>query len=191
MDVYSQTYSPYTTLSPSTVMGPNLKIYNGGGSALYHSKIIVADALHPSSDPQVGAGSFNWTTSAESLNDENFIIIHDAVIANQYYQSLCKNFVDVGGAACPSNTGIDEYDYGQQKYAIYPNPVKDNFTIKVKSNGDILKVKVINVIGQTIQELEAADTDETNVSLQNMPSGIYYAQIMRADKIYTQKLIKE
>ncbi len=190
MDVYSQTYTPYTTLSPSTVMGTNLKIYNGG-NYLYHSKIIMADALHPASDPQVGAGSFNWTTSAESTNDENFIIVHDAVIANQYYQSICKNFTDVGGAACPSTTGIEDYDYGQQQFAVYPNPFKDNFTIKVKSSGDVLKVKVVNVIGQTIKDLEVTNTDETNIDLQNMPAGIYYVQITRADKIFVQKLIKE
>ena len=190
MDVYSQTYSPYTTLSPSTVMGANLKVYNGG-TYLYHSKVIVADALHPASDPQVGAGSFNWTTSAESTNDENFIIVHDAVIANQYYQSLCKNFVDVGGAACPSTTGIENYDYGQQQFAVYPNPFRDNFTIKVKSSGDVLKVKVVNVIGQTVKELEVTNTDETTVDLQSIPSGIYYVQITRADKIYVQKLVKE
>ncbi len=199
MDTYSQTYcgsscsnSPYTVLSPPAVMGTNLKVYNGGGAALYHNKIILADALHPASDPQVGAGSFNWTLSAESTNDENFIIIHDAIIANQYYQSLCKNFVDVGGTACASvTTGIDAFDYGLQQYAIYPSPFKDNFTIKVKDNGDVLKVKIINMIGQTVKEAEVVYTDEINISLQNQPAGIYYVQITRGVKVYVQKLVKE
>lgn len=192
MDVYSQSYSPYTTLSPSTVMGNNLKIYNGGSNALYHSKIILADALHPSSDPQVGAGSFNWTSSAESLNDENFIVVHDAVIANQYYQSLCKNFVDVGGAACATTTtGIEAFDYGQQPYAVYPSPFKDEFTIAVKSSGDVLKVQVINMLGQVVKEEQAVYTDQMNIDLQNRPAGIYYVQITRADKVYVQKIVKE
>jgi len=191
MDTYSTSYSPYTTLSPTTVMGNNLKIFNGGSTAVYHNKIILADALHTSSDPTVGTGSFNWTTSAESLNDENFIIVHDAVIANQYYQSLCKNFVDLGGTACASITGIDMYDFGQQQYAVYPNPVKDNFTINVKGSGDVLKVKVINVIGQLVKEAEANNTDQLNIDLQNVPAGIYYVQIIRADKVCVQKIIKE
>ena len=192
MDVYSQTYTPYTTLSPTTVMGTNLKIYNGGNSSLYHNKIILADALHTASDPQVGAGSFNWTTSSESLNDENFIIVHDAVIANQYYQSLCQDFYVMGGTACPSlSTGIEDFDFGQQQLAVYPNPFKDNFTVKVKSSGNVLKVKVVNVIGQTVKEVEAINTDETNIDLQNVPSGIYYVQVTRADKIYVQKIVKE
>jgi hypothetical protein len=73
-------------------------VYTGTG--LFHSKILVADALIPKSDPQVATGSFNWSTVAETKNDENLIIIHDATVANEYYQSLCKNITDNGGAAC-------------------------------------------------------------------------------------------
>jgi len=187
MDQYSNTYTPYTTLSSS--MGANLKVYTG--SYIYHNKMMVVDYLHPSSDPQVFTGSYNWTSAASNTNDENMIIIHDAVIANQYYQSLCKNFTDLGGAACPALTTIADYDYGQQQYAVYPNPFSNGFNINVKSSGDVLKVKVYNVIGQMVKEVEAGQTDEMQIDLQSQPTGIYYVQITRADKIYTQKLIKE
>jgi len=195
LDSYSAvgTYTaPYGTLKPASVMGPNLEVFYGGNSAVYHNKTMLVDALHPTSDPQVATGSFNWTTSAEVLNDENFIIVHDPVIANQYYQSLCQNFADIGGTVCPLlNTGIESYDHGQQEYAVYPNPFKDNFTVSVKSNGDILHVKVLNVIGQPVKEIQANNTDELNMDLQGVPAGIYYIQITRADKIYMQKLVKE
>lgn len=196
LDSYSAvgTYTaPYGTLSPSTVMGTNLTVYNGGNSSVYHSKVMAVDALHPTSDPVVCTGSFNWTTSAEVLNDENFIIVHDAVIANQYYQALCKDFAVISGTSvCTSTlTGIENYDYGQQQYAVYPNPFKDNFTVNVKSNGDVLKIKVINTIGQLIKEAEATNTDQLNIDLQGVPAGIYYVQIIRADKIFVQKIVKE
>ncbi len=192
MDSYSSSFSPYSTLSPASAMGSNLKIYNGGGSSLYHNKVILADALHASSDPQVGAGSFNWTTSAESLNDENFIVIHDALIANQYYQSLCKNFVDVGGTACPASvSGIEAFDYGSQLYAVYPNPFSDNFTVRIKNPGNSVKIKIFTLTGQVIHEAAFFNTDETSIDLQNIPAGIYCIQIMDTEKIYTQKLIKE
>ncbi|HTA62504.1 MAG TPA: phospholipase D-like domain-containing protein [Bacteroidia bacterium] len=187
MDQYSNTYTPYSTLSSS--MGANMKEYTG--TYLYHNKIAIVDYLHPASDPQVFTGSYNWTSAASNSNDEGMIVIHDAVIANQYYQSLCKNFVDVGGAACPAITGIENYDYGQQQYVVYPNPFKSNFTVNVKSSGDVLKVKVINVIGQVVKEIEAANTDEVQIDLQNQPSGLYYVQITRADKIYVQKIVKD
>ncbi len=98
MDNFSNSYTPYTTLS--TPLGSNMISYSGTG--IYHNKVMLADALLTTSDPQVGTGSFNWSTSAEISNDENFIVIHDASIANQYYQSLCKNLSDMGGTACIS-----------------------------------------------------------------------------------------
>jgi phosphatidylserine/phosphatidylglycerophosphate/cardiolipin synthase-like enzyme len=104
MDQYSLSYIPYTTLNP--VLGNNMKIYTG--SYIYHNKIMLADASYPSSDPQVFTGSFNWSSSAEKYNDENAIIIHDASIANQYEQSLCQNFTDLGGTAC---TGAVTYTF--------------------------------------------------------------------------------
>ncbi|HKC68481.1 MAG TPA: phospholipase D-like domain-containing protein [Bacteroidia bacterium] len=187
MDQYSATYSPWSTLSAT--MGANLKEYTG--SYIYHNKVMIVDQLHASSDPQVFTGSYNWTSAASNTNDENMIVIHDAAITNQYYQSLCKNFVDVGGTACAAVTGIESFDYGQQQYAFYPNPFKNVFNINVKSNGDVLKVKIFNIIGQVVKEAEAGQTDEMQIDLQGQPSGIYYVQITSADKIYTQKLIKE
>lgn len=101
MDQYSKNYTtstntPYYILSP--VLQNNFILYTT--SLLYHNKIMLVDALNPTSDPQVFTGSFNWSLSAQNSNDENAVIIHDAAIANQYYQSLCQNFTDMGGMPC-------------------------------------------------------------------------------------------
>ena len=96
MDNFSTSYSPYTTLSP--VLGSNMLVYSGTG--IYHNKIMLIDPSNSSSDPQVFTGSFNWTTAAETMNDEDAIIVHDASYANQYLQSLCQNFADIGGSSC-------------------------------------------------------------------------------------------
>ncbi len=97
-DAFSKNYSPFTTLS--TPLGNNFVVYTGSG--LYHSKVMVADALKSSSDPQVATGSYNWTVAATTSNDENFIVIHDANIVNQYYQALCNDISVNGGTACIS-----------------------------------------------------------------------------------------
>ncbi len=96
MDNFSLKYTPYTTLS--TTLGTNMILYTGAG--LYHNKILLKDALHPTKDPIVFTGSFNWSTAAQISNDENAVLVHEPFIANQYYQSLCQNFTDMGGAAC-------------------------------------------------------------------------------------------
>jgi len=56
---------------------------SGIGHAIIHSKVVVIDPF--SSDPTVITGSHNFSTSASSKNDENFIIIKgDRQLAESY-----------------------------------------------------------------------------------------------------------
>lgn len=96
MDETNTGNNAYNALQP--VLGSNMIIFSG--SDFYHNKTLLVDPLNPASDPQVFTGSFNWTAAGQYSNDENAVVVHDASIANQYYQSVCKNFTDLGGAAC-------------------------------------------------------------------------------------------
>ena len=53
-----------------------------GISGLQHSKVFIIDGK------TVIAGSFNFSANAERYNDENIVIIHDAVIATQYLMAF-------------------------------------------------------------------------------------------------------
>ena len=66
-------------------------------SGIMHHKYMVVDQNAPSSDPLVLTGSHNWSAAADNDNDENTLIIHDATIANLYYQNFVKRFVDNDG----------------------------------------------------------------------------------------------
>jgi len=57
---------------------------------------VDADTL--AGNPVVETGSFNFTNSAQSGNDENVLIIYDSLIANQYYQDFVKRITDAGGS---------------------------------------------------------------------------------------------
>ena len=70
------------------VMGNNLIKYAGSG--LLHHKLTIVDANNYYSDPQVTTGSHNWSNNADTKNDENTVIIHDADIANQYFQEFAQ-----------------------------------------------------------------------------------------------------
>ena len=55
----------------------------GIGHAIIHSKVIVIDPFSP--DPTVITGSHNFSASASSKNDENFIIVRgDRALAEAY-----------------------------------------------------------------------------------------------------------
>ena len=76
-----------------TVMGNDLITDNQSG-ALMHHKYVIIDQGNTSSDPLVLTGSHNWTTSANTTNDENSLIIHDSTIANIYYQEFMARFAE-------------------------------------------------------------------------------------------------
>ena len=66
-------YSQYDDL-----LNAGLDVRKDGFSSLNHSKYLVADGS------SVVTGSYNWTGSASTENDENIMIIKDPAIASQY-----------------------------------------------------------------------------------------------------------
>ena len=63
-------------------IGVPLKVEIFGGKV--HDKFAVVDAF--GDDPVVILGSYNWTDAGAYDNDENTLIIHDAGLAQAYYQ---------------------------------------------------------------------------------------------------------
>ncbi len=66
-------------------------------AGIMHNKYMIVDQGAPASDPLVFTGSHNWSAAADNDNDENTLIVHDATIANIYYQNFVKRFVDNKG----------------------------------------------------------------------------------------------
>jgi phosphatidylserine/phosphatidylglycerophosphate/cardiolipin synthase-like enzyme len=189
IDSYSQTNTPYTTLSP--VMGANLKVFTGATSyVVYHNKTMIIDPLTPSSDPQVFTGSYNWTSAGNATNDENSIIIHDANITNQYYQSFCQNFRDLGGAACPSiATGIEPVTE-EELLTVFPNPFNDELHVHLNAyqNGDHLRL--FDAMGKLVLDKPVQDSPETILNTASLPSGMYILSYSDGKKVYYHKLIR-
>ncbi len=78
----------------------DFKVYHddyGSNDTIYHNKFCIIDPSNPSSDPQVVTGSHNWSAGANEYNDENTLIIHNAAVANMYYQEFYENFLQAGG----------------------------------------------------------------------------------------------
>jgi hypothetical protein len=105
MDEFSVPYNAYAILNP--LLGTDMKVFISTDT--YHNKVMLIDALNINKNPTVFTGSFNWSNQAQISNDENAVIIHDAAIANQYYQSLCYDYTILGGNPCvakPCGNGI-------------------------------------------------------------------------------------
>ena len=68
-------YSEYGRLSRAR---PPLDVLTDGNPYILHHKVIIVD------DKVVVLGSFNFRESANELNDENLLIIHDRDVAALY-----------------------------------------------------------------------------------------------------------
>lgn len=62
------------------------------GGKLHHKALIVDAGT--GSDPFVVTGSFNWSKSADTKNDENLIVIRDPQIVNAYKDRWCQMFTE-------------------------------------------------------------------------------------------------
>lgn len=81
-----------------------------------HHKYAIVDAA--SSDPQVISGSHNWSFSAETANDENTLIFHDAILANLFIQDFEARWRQV--------VNIEEVTrHPELDVSIFPNPTSN------------------------------------------------------------------
>jgi len=81
-------------------------------NGIMHNKYMVVDQDAPASDPLVLTGSHNWSAAADNDNDENTLVVHDATIANIYYQNFVKRFVDNNGVLLELTgppTAVDDF----------------------------------------------------------------------------------
>lgn len=76
----------------SLAMGINLVI-NPNTSEIMHHKFAISD-VRSSSDAAVWTGSHNWSTNANTRNDENTVVVHDAELAEVYYRAYIAMFTE-------------------------------------------------------------------------------------------------
>jgi len=208
VDQFSNTFTAYTTLS--TGLGStHFKEYTGG--YIYHNKYLIVDPSNICSDPLVLTGSHNWTVSADAENDENTLIIHDAVAANIYYQAFKADFNSLGGTlshitvggGCGTvykrlanvTAGTTNVTNNGNEIKIFPNPTTGAFTIRY--NLDVeqeVSISVSNALGQQVSSLANNETQQEGIHEYNFTPqapGMYIARISLGNEVHVVKVIKQ
>jgi hypothetical protein len=84
-------------------------------SGLFHHKYAILD--EGAATPILITGSHNWSTNAETSNDENTLIVYDAALSNQYLQEFQKRVAEltssVGGIVYNDLNGNGIRDVGE------------------------------------------------------------------------------
>ena len=128
-------------------------------------------------------GSHNWSSSAETVNDENTVIVHDARIANLYYQEFYGMLTDLG-------VGVEEHnDMGI--LLVYPNPVTDVMTlVRTDNNNMVGTATIYDMNGRVIMTQNlSATTSRFDVS--NLPTGVYMLEVAGNTAVSQTKFIRQ
>jgi len=194
VDQYSASYSAYTTLQ--SAIGSNFVEYTG--SEIYHNKYLIVDPSNVCSDPQVLTGSHNWSISANTKNDENTIIIHDATAANIYYQAFHKDFISLGGTfgtvSSPCPTGVNDVTTGTMGFAVAPNPSTGNFYIMYDlPSTQKIHVSLISMDGRLYTDVinEQQNAGTHRVGVDHIPAGLYLVKMVGQSGVVTSKIVVE
>ena len=167
---------------------PTNKAVVYSASGIMHHKFMVIDNFNSASDPQVLVGSHNWSTSAETKNDENIVIVHDANVANQYYQAFAYLFQLAGGVL-----DIQQNTLTTSNLILYPNPTAGlvHLTSSDTSYLDEVNVALYDVLGNRIFEKHYSNFVDETIDISSQSSGMYFINVQYEGKITHFKIIKE
>ncbi len=188
------TYSPAIYEQLKSKLGK--KVTNYKGYYIFHHKYFITDPNFTQNDPKVITGSHNWSTAAETQNDENIVIVHDSTIANLYYQEWSKRFAENGGIDITnvqtSVNPIGEINNGLKLDGYIFNPT--SFSCQVNSRGSVsAEVYLTDLNGKLLAQKEINITDGNNnfeMQTGTFTQGVYLLSIRSGGGNSTYKVVK-
>ena len=167
--------------------------------ATLHDKYGIVDATNGESDPIVITGSHNWSTAAETKNDENTLFIHNLLIANQYMQDFKQRYNDAGGTAVfivptdvKDNFKVNKFSYNL--FQNYPNPFNPLTTIKFEiPKAQHIQLELFDMLGRKVKTLydgiAPSGIMAVDVNMNNLSSGVYIYRLRAGNLMISKKLM--
>ncbi len=186
------TPTTYFDMLQSNLSSQGLFFQHNQAGTLHH-KYAIVDHNAQASDPQVITGSHNWSSSANTRNDENTLIIHSETVANQYFQEWVKRFQDNGGTyvitSAPGKAVARTVIYG-----LYPNPASTILNLQIESTTQSqTQVAVCDVMGRVVWTwagpLQGIDVGTIQIPVETLKNGVYLVQTTVGGVRNTQKFI--
>lgn len=147
-----------------------------------HHKHCIIDATNVDSDPQVVLGSHNWSASAETRNDENTLIVHDANVANVYLQEFEARWCEAQGGLNCIVTNLDEqHAIEGVGFEVYPNPARSHTSVNITlGQKEDIVLNLLDFRGVFLQSLVLNNVQgqfTETLDVQTLPAGSYIVQL--------------
>ena len=178
----------YAILAGANGIGAaNVKVDNNGYNL--HHKYAIVDAFDVNSDPLVVTGSYNWSNTATQRSDENIVIVHDATIANIYFQEWAQRFEDAGGTVI---TDVALSTNPSYNITLFPNPAQHAVTVNYAvSNNEAPLFRMYDLTGRIVKERKAdASHGHFNLELSDVTAGLYLLNVSTKSFTHTVRLEK-
>jgi len=76
-------------------------------------------------------------------------------------------------------------------FSIQPNPVNDIFNLTAKNNIAIENIKVLDINGRIVNEINAVNSDNVQVNVSNLNAGVYFVKVQTEQGLGTSKIVKK
>ena len=172
----------------ATLQSAGIQMKDHPESGSIHHKYAIIDEGDVNSDPIVVTGSHNWSSAAETSNDENTLIIHDAAIANIFAQEFNARWLGQT-TGTPTVREINGFET-----AIFPNPVQEFINLTI--DNDIVEATTISIIdgnGRTVytevlSNIQGQTTHQIDAS--KLTKGIYFVTFEVNGILTFEKIVK-
>jgi phosphatidylserine/phosphatidylglycerophosphate/cardiolipin synthase-like enzyme len=193
LDNGTDTGSQYASLVAS---GLDVRLKPSSLSGLLHHKYAVVDADLTTVPQYVITGSHNWSSAAETSNNENTLIVQSNTVANQYLQEFAARYKAAGGTdniilgvECSNDQTPREFFLAQN----YPNPFNGatNFEFGVSSFGPVT-MKVYDLLGREVATLINEQLSPGVYKVRwnaDVPSGVYYCTLQAGQSRATKPIV--
>ncbi len=169
------------------VMNNKIILYDHNSlQGILHHKYLIVDQDNPASDALVLTGSHNWSTTANTKNDENTLMVHDASIANQYYQEFVKRFNESGG-------GLYFYENSESSpVSFYPNPTTENLYFNWEATSlDDVTITIYDAHGKVVFIKNDSVKQFVNINVSSFMPGLYQLVLQNDKRRICTKFVKQ
>lgn len=89
-----------------------------------------------------------------------------------------------------STNQVQELLFNPNELKVYPNPSHGNLTV-TWGEDPLTTLTLFNSLGQIILEQELSDSKSTSITLDNIPSGVYFLKGYSKNQVYTKEVVVE